>query len=128
MIKEEIEQTIQQEVEKLKEAGLAEETAKEQVDGQREAIATASEQRLKSYFLIRRIAEQEKIPVTKSEMDQALKAISQHHGVDLKTVRNVYQQQGRLDDIASDILTGKVRTFLINKVKENAEAVEGEGA
>lgn len=128
MIEEEIKQTIEQEVARLGEQGIEEETAREQVEGEREAIAEASEKRLKSYFLIRRIAEQQQIPVTKNEMEQALRAISQHHGVDVKTVRNVYAQQGRLDDVASDILTGKVRAFLIKQVEENAEAVEAEDA
>lgn len=128
MIDEETKQTIEQEVARLSEQGIEEETAREQVEGQTEAIAEAAEKRLKSYFLIRRIAEQEEIPVTKNEMEQALRAISQHHGVDVKTVRNVYAQQGRLDDVASDILTGKVRAFLIKQVEENAEAVEAEDA
>jgi trigger factor len=128
MIDEEAKQTIEQEVARLKEQGIEEETAREQVEGQGEVIADAAEKRLKSYFLIRRIAEQQEIPVTKNEMDQALRAISQHHGVDVKTVRNVYQQQGRLDDVASDILTGKVRAFLIKQVEENADTVEAEEA
>ncbi len=128
MIDEEVKQTIEQEVARLGEQGIEEETAREQVVGETEAITTAAESRLKSYFLIRRIAEQEQIPVTKNEMEQALRAISQHHGVDVKTVRNVYAQQGRLDDVASDILTGKVRAFLIKQVEENADTVEAEEA
>ena len=128
MLDEETKQTVKQEIARLTEQGLAEETAKEQVESQETAIATAAEARLKSYFLIRRIAEQQEIPVTKNEMEQALRAISQHHGVDVKTVRNVYAQQGRLDDVASDILTGKVRAFLIKQVEENAEAVEASDA
>ena len=101
---------------------------RKQAEETREQFAEAADQRLKSYFLIRRIAQQENIKVTKNEMQQALRAISRHHGVDVKTVEKVYKEQGRLDDVASDILTGKVRAFLMKKVEEKHGTVEAEAA
>jgi trigger factor len=124
MVDEEAEHTIEQEVAKATERGVKEEVVREEIEKQRAKVVEAAEKRLKSYFLVRRIAQQEELVVSKNEMEQALRAISRHHGVDVKTVTKVYQEQGRLDDVASDILTGKVRAFLINKVEENAPKVE----
>ena len=120
--------TAEQQVEEAVQQGADEDEVRKQVEESRAEFASAADQRLKSYFLIRRIAQQEEIKVTKNEMTQALRAISRHHGVDVKTVEKVYKEQGRLDDVASDILTGKVRAFLMKKVEEKHGAVEGETA
>jgi len=128
MVKEETEHNIEQQVQQAVQQGADEDEVRKEAEGQREQFEQAADQRLKSYFLIRRIAEQEGIRVTKNEMSQALRAISQHHGVDVKTVEKVYSQQGRLDDVASDILSGKVRAFLVEKVEAKNAPVEAAGA
>lgn len=128
MVKEETEHNIDQQVQQAVQQGANEEEVRAEAEKARENFAAAADQRLKTYFLIRRIAQQENIRVTKNEMTQALRSISRHHGVDVKTVEKVYKEQGRLDDVASDILTGKVRAFLMKKVEEKHGAVEGEEA
>lgn len=128
MVSEETEHQMEQQVQQAVQQGADEDEVRQQVEEKRSEFAESADQRLKSYFLIRRIAQQEEIKVTKNEMDQALRAISRHHGVDVKTVEKVYKEQGRLDDVASDILTGKVRAFLMKKVEEKHPAVEGETA
>jgi len=128
MVEEETTHAMEQQVQQAVQQGADEDEVRKQVEESRAEFASAADQRLKSYFLIRRIAQQEEIKVTKNEMTQALRAISRHHGVDVKTVEKVYKEQGRLDDVASDILTGKVRAFLMKKVEEKHGAVEGETA
>lgn len=128
MVEEETTHAMEQQVQQAVQQGADEDEVRKQVEESRAEFASAADQRLKSYFLIRRIAQQEEIKVTKNEMTQALRAISRHHGVDVKTVEKVYKEQGRLDDVASDILTGKVRGFLMKKVEEKHGAVEGETA
>ena len=128
MVEEETNHAMEQQIQQAVQQGADEDEVRKQVEESRAEFASAADQRLKSYFLIRRIAQQEEIKVTKNEMTQALRAISRHHGVDAKTVEKVYKEQGRLDDVASDILTGKVRAFLIKKVEEKHGAVEGEAA
>ena len=128
MVEEETKHNMEQQVQQAVQQGADEDEVRQQVEERREEFAAAADQRLKSYFLVRRIAQEEGIKVTKNEMQQALRAISRHHGVDVKTVEKVYTEQGRLDDVASDILTGKVRAFLMKKVEEKHGAVEGETA
>lgn len=128
MIVEETEHNMEQQIQKAVQEGANEDEVRAEAEKNRENFAAAADQRLKSYFLIRRIAQQENIRVTKNEMTQALRSISRHHGVDVKTVEKVYKEQGRLDDVASDILTGKVRAFLMKKVEEKHGVVEGEEA
>ncbi len=124
MIQEEAEQSMKGQVKDMVERGLDEEEAQKEVEQQRTRFLESAEVRLKSYFLIRRIAEQEKLKVTRNELSQAFRAIASQHGVDAKTVEKVYTENGRVDDLSSDILTGKVRAFLNEKVAEMAPAVE----
>ena len=128
MIVEETEHNIEQQVQKAVQEGANEEEVRAEVEKNRENFAIAADHRLKTYFLIRRIAQKENIRVSKNEMTQALRSISRHHGVDVKTVEKVYKEQGRMDDVASDILTGKVRAYLMGKAGEIHGAVEGKEA
>ncbi|MCH2101595.1 MAG: trigger factor [Planctomycetes bacterium] len=128
MVEEETANAMEQQIEQAVQQGADEDEVRKQVESSRAEFANTADQRLKSYFLIRRIAQQEEIKVTKNEMTQALRSISRHHGVDVKTVEKVYKEQGRLDDVASDILTGKVRAFLMKKIEDKHGSIEGETA
>jgi FKBP-type peptidyl-prolyl cis-trans isomerase (trigger factor) len=66
----------------------------------------------KAYFLIERIAEAEKIQVAEAEMVNELRGIAQRNRSSFEEVRDFYQQQNLLPQLAMEILERKIRAFL----------------
>jgi trigger factor len=74
----------------------------------------------KAYFLIERIAEAEKLQVQEAEMVGELRAIAKRNRTTFEEVRDFYQKQNLLAQLAMEILERKVRRFL----REQAKVVE----
>ncbi|NUP97676.1 MAG: trigger factor [Planctomycetaceae bacterium] len=73
----------------------------------------------KAYFLIERIAEAEKIQVAEQELVGELRSIARRNRSSFEEVRDFYQQQNLLGQLAMEILERKIRAFL----RENAKLV-----
>jgi len=113
LLEEEIEATVKAQAERLeKEGGLSPEEAAARAEGEREAIAEASRNRLQNFFLIRKTAAVEKIRVTEGDLRQAYRALASRHGSEEQTVRSYYREKGLERGLQNDILEGKVRARL----------------
>ena len=85
-----------------------------------EAAKKEAEKSLRRFFVIRKIAESEKIEVSKNEFDAQIKSMSSYFGYKEKDVIKAIQRNGAIGEIHSDLLTGKVLDFIV----KNAEIKE----
>lgn len=125
MVEEEAKHSFEQQVARAtREGGFKEDAARKELENHRDEMDTAAERRLKIFFLVREIARQQEFRVSKKDLEHAYRAIGMRHGMEPKAVKKLYREEGRADDLTSDILEGKVRDFLIqNHQKESM--VEG---
>ena len=84
--------------------------------------ADVAAQRLKTNFILHRIAEAEKIHVTKDYLDLRIKQEAARYGISSEKMRKELHQKGALDDVAEQILLGKTLDFL--KPNVSIEATE----
>jgi trigger factor len=121
MIDEETEATIQRRVEQMKQAGATEEQAKQAADEHRDEVRTGSARRLKHWFVVRKVAQQEKVRVSENELEGALRALAMRQNVDPVQLKAWFKEEGRLDQLRADILEEKVRNHLVQLVEKKPE-------
>lgn len=121
MIDEETEATMQRRIEQMKQAGATEEQAKAAADEHRAEVRTGSERRLKHWFVVRKVAQQEKVRVSDNELDAALRALALRQNADLGQLRQWFKEEGRIDQLRADILEEKVRNHLVQMVEKKPE-------
>lgn len=122
MIDEESEAAIARRVEQMKQAGASEEQAAQAADENRAAMRTAAERRLKHWFVIRKVAQAEKVRVGENELDGAIRALALRQNVDPAELRRWFKEEGRIDQLRADILQEKVRAHLVDRVVRLPEA------
>ena len=86
-----------------------------------EAKKTAAE-RMRRYFVLRKIAQAEKISIEKDEMDSHISGISKYYGVKEQEFRNQLDSSGGMEDLHMDMLMAKVTDFLIKNADTSKPA------
>ncbi len=76
------------------------------------AATQSARERLKGTFILIRIAEQEKIAVTREEFEARLSAMAAQYSIPVDKLRSKLSENGTLDQVEEEILTGKVLDFL----------------
>lgn len=76
-----------------------------------------AEEKLFHFFILRKIAKNEKIVLEKKEIDSHIEAMSKLYGVKEKKLREQIEHSGGLEDLQVDMIIAKVTDFLV----ENAE-------
>ncbi|MDA1260604.1 MAG: trigger factor [Planctomycetota bacterium] len=122
MIDEESEAAIGRRVEQMKQQGATEEQAAQAADENRAEMRAASEERLKQWFVIRKVAQTEKVRVSENELDGAVRALALRQNVDPAELRRWFKEEGRIDQLRADILQEKVRAHLVETVARQPEA------
>src|SRR6266581_4913823 len=87
-----------------------------------EGAASLAAHRLKTNFILHRIAEREKIQVVKEDIDFRLKQEASRYDISPEKMRKELQQKDALDDVAEQILLGKTLDFL--KANVSVETVQ----
>src|SRR5260370_25147501 len=77
-----------------------------------EGAAGLAANRLKTNFILHRIAEDEKIQVTKEDVDLRIKQEAARYDISPEKMRKELQQKNALDDIAEQILLCKTLDVL----------------
>lgn len=80
-----------------------------------ETAKAEAEKSLRRFFVIRKIAETEKIEVSKNEFDAQIKSMSSYFGYKEKDVVKAIRRNGAIGEIHADLLTGKVLDFIVDK-------------
>src|SRR5256714_8799666 len=81
---------------------------KELIDG----AAGLAAQRLKTNFILRRIAERENIQVTKEDVDLRIREEAARYDISVEKMRKQLQEHDQLNTLAEQILLGKTLDFL----------------
>ncbi len=109
-------------VQQNRERGVTDEMLKEKEKELIDGAATLAGHRLKTNFILHRIAEREKIQVIKEDIDFRLKQEAARYDISLEKMRKELQQKDALDDVAEQILLGKTLDFL--KANVSIETVQ----
>jgi trigger factor len=111
-------------VQRNRERGVTDEMLKEKEKELIEAAAGLAAHRLKTNFILHRIAEREKIQVTKEDVDGQIRQEAARYEVSPEKMRKDLRQQDALDDVAEQILLGKTLDFLKAKANVSVEQTE----
>jgi len=109
-------------VQQNRERGVTDEMLKEKEKELIDGAASLAGHRLKTNFILHRIAEREKIQVIKEDIDFRLKQEASRYDISPEKMRKELQQKDALDDVAEQILLGKTLDFL--KVNVSVETVQ----
>jgi trigger factor len=99
-------------VQRNRERGVTDDMLKEKEKELIDAAAGMAAHRLKTDFIMHRIAEREKIQVTKEDLDSRIKQEAARYDISPDKMRKELQQRNALDDVAEQLLLGKTLDFL----------------
>jgi trigger factor len=116
-------------VQRNRERGVTDEMLKEKEKELIDAAAGMAAHRLKTNFILHRIAEDENIQVTKEDLDLRVRQEAARYDISPEKMRKELQQRNALDDVSEQLLLGKTLDFLKANVSielTQAPAVEEE--
>jgi len=88
-------------------------------ENEKQIFSTASQgarERLKGTFILLRIAEAEKLKVTREEFNQRIASMAARYGMTTDKVLKELDKNNAIDQVTEEILTGKVLDFLLSSV------------
>ena len=99
-------------VQRNRERGITDEILKGKEKELVEGAGGLAAHRLKTNFILSRIAEQEKIEVTREDLESQIRQEALRYNMPVEKMRKELQQHERLDSVAEQILLGKTLDFL----------------
>ena len=99
-------------VQRNRERGVPDETLKEKEEELIRVAGGLAAHRLKTNFILHRIAEAEKVEVTREEIDERIRTQAAHYNVSVEKMRKELEENDRLNGLAEEILLGKTLDFL----------------
>lgn len=112
LLKQETRSTLSDLVARNRERGVPDEALKEKEKELISAAGGMAQQRLKTNFILHRIAEQEKIKVTREDIDSRIRHEAMHREVTPEKMRQQIEQQGAMNGLIEQVLLGKTIAFL----------------
>jgi len=109
-------------VQRNRERGVTDDVLKQKEKELIDGAAGLAANRLKTNFILHRVAEREKIQVTKEDVDVRIRQEAARYDISPDKMRKELQQKDALDDIAEQILLGKTLDFL--KANVSVERVQ----
>ena len=122
LMKNETRRVLGELVQRNRERGVSDEMLKEK---ERELIETAAglaAHRLKTNFILHRIAERENIKTSRQEIDARIRADAARYNISPEKMRKELQEHDALDSIAEQLVLGKTLDFL--KANVSVERVQ----
>ena len=116
-------------VQRNRERGITDEMLKGKEKELVEGAGGLAAHRLKTNFILSRIAEQEKITVTHEDLESQIRQEALRYNMPVEKMRKELQQHERLDSLAEQILLGKTLDFLkanvsIDRANESPGSVQ----
>jgi trigger factor len=112
LLKNETRRALNELVHRNRERGVPDEMLKgkekELIDG----AGSLAAHRLKTNFILHRIAEREKVQVTREEIDERIRAQAAQYNVPVEKMRKEIEEHDRLDGLAEEVLLGKTLDLL----------------
>ena len=124
LLKSETRNTLAELVHRNRERGVRDEAMKEKEKELIQAAAGLAAHRLKTHFILHRIAEQEKIQVTRGDVDEHIRHQAMHHNLSPEKMRQEIEKNDGMNGVIEQILFAKTIDFLgSNATIESAPAM-----
>lgn len=115
LLKSETRRALNELVHRNRERGVTDDLLKGKEKELIEGAGSLAAHRLKTNFILHRIAEREKVQVTREEVDNGIREQAAHYNVSVEKIRKEFEENDRINGLAEEILLGKTLDFL----KEN---------
>ena len=112
LLRNETKRALAELVQRNRARGITDDMLKEKEKELVESAAGLASHRLRTNFIFERIAEQEKIEITKEDVDARVRQEAQRYNISSDKMRKELEQHDGLDALAEQILLGKVLDFL----------------
>ena len=112
LLKNETRRALNELVHRNRERGVPDELLKGKEKELIEGAGALAANRLKTNFILHRVAEAEKIEVTREEIDEAIRTQAAHYNVSVEKMRKELEEKDRINGLAEEILLGKTLDFL----------------
>jgi trigger factor len=116
LLKNETRRALNELVHRNRERGVPDELLKGKEKELIEGAGSLAANRLKTNFILHRIAEAEKIEVTRDEIDDRIREQAAHYNVSVEKMRKEFEENDRINGLAEEILLGKTLDFLKSNV------------
>ena len=105
-----------------RERGVPDEILKTKEKELVEGAGGLASHRLKTNFILHRVAEQEKIAITREELDKSIRDQAAHYNISVDKMRKQLEENDGINGLAEQLLLGKTLDFLkANVTIERAE-------
>ena len=112
LLRNEMKRALAELVQRNRARGVPDEMLKDKEKELIETAASVAHHRLKTNFILERIAEQEKIEVRKEDVDLRIRQEAQHYNISTDKMRKELDEHNGLNALAEQILLGKTLDFL----------------
>jgi trigger factor len=123
MVRNETRRILSEIVEENMARGVADEVLKEHEEKLLGAASRSAESRVKSTFVLLKIAEREKIEVTKEDLGRHLMGMATRIQMPVQKLLKEIEKRDAIDQIRQEVLTGKTLDFLAENVTVETVAV-----
>lgn len=120
MIEDQKEFLMNQAAQSLKERGMGEDEIKAEVEKHEDAARVEAGNKVRAFFIIDKIARDEKIFVTEGDVDVEFRNIGAANNISYEVAKKHYEENDLVGDLRLGIMERKVREFL----SENAEITD----
>ena len=115
-------------VQRNRERGISDDLLKSKEKELVEGAGSLAAHRLRTNFILHRIAESEKIEVTRAEVDERIRAQAAHYDLPVEKMRKEIEANDGLNGLAEELLLGKTLDFLKANVTVETAAAGDEKA
>ena len=122
LLKNETRRALNELVHRNRERGVPDDLLKGKEKELIEGAGSLAAHRLKTNFILHRIAEAEKIEITREEVDERIREQATQYNVPVDKMRKELEEKDRLDGLAEEILLGKTLDFLKANVSLNTSS------
>ncbi len=112
LLKNETRRALNELVHRNRERGVPDELLKGKEKELIEGAGSLAGHRLKTNFILHRIAEREKIQITRDEVDARIREQALQYNMTAEKMRKELEEHDRLDGLAEELLLGKTLDFL----------------
>ena len=112
LLRNETKRALAELVQRNRARGIPDEMLKDKEKELIETAASVAHHRLKTNFILERIAEHEKIEVRKEDIDLRIRQEAQHYNISSDKMRKELEEHDGLNALAEQILLGKTLDFL----------------
>ena len=112
LLKNETRRALNELVHRNRERGVPDELLKGKEKELIEGAGSLAAHRLKTNFILHRIAEREKLQVSREEVDERIREQAAHYNVSVEKMRKEFEENDRINGLAEEILLGKTLDFL----------------